>query len=52
MMRRLTDELGASISLFRDNDLQLNVSKTKELIVEYKKEQGAGHSINWTLVDL
>jgi uncharacterized protein (DUF779 family) len=30
----------------RDDNLSLNISKTKELIVDYRKGRGGGHALN------
>ncbi len=35
-------EVRALTSWCQDNNLHLNISKTKELIVDYKKQQGEG----------
>ena len=49
------EEVGKLTSWCQDNNLHLNVSKTKELIVDYRKQQGEGHApiaINGITVEL
>ena len=48
------EEVRALTSWWQDNNLQLNLSKTKELIEDYRKLQGAEHTlitINGTTVE-
>ena len=48
------EEVRTLTSWCQDNNLHLNVSKTKELIVDYRKQQREGHApiaINGTTVE-
>ena len=48
------EEVENLTSWCQDNNLHLNISKTKELIVDYRKQQGEGHAhipINGTTVE-